>query len=791
MFLLTLALLTYNVMGDGPINVTVAVMEDNVETTLRFGWNRTMAAVNMAEEKVKEMYRGRIEFNFIYHETSCSSVGASAIFADLQCQYGLSAIFGPGCSTPLYSIASLAMAWNIPVVNPIAEGLTNKTIYPLVTALSPYSPASFVGALTAFLVQYGYYNVVMIVDVYPEYDTPKTMQEALVQSLSVYSHTQTLARAQTAKLVQRSRKNPDFRWRIYNINSADIIREDVEKLVDQASKYARVFLLFTRVPATRAVMLESRRQGLATSGDFVYIIIHKLAWGPDDIATWEYGGANDEENRAYLESLGQAFFPYIERWPEIRRGNNFIEELIRRSREDYGYDYGNQLPPMFVSGYYDAVMLYAQVLNETLSAGGSPTDGFMITECFLNRTFQGILKEVKINEDGVRLNDVTFGYYDLKTADWKRASIWHYRTGSFDVIDRPGFVFRYNDNVPPPNEPECGYQGKKCKPSDNRRNMLTLVLGLLAGLLLSAALVGALLYRVWKKQIRHDLWWWKIEASELLLVNSELQSVFGSTIKASTTSSVYSPSFIGSRRNDSLTDQEDWSLANSDIVCDESCAIWKGQRVRVNKLTLKQLTPSQPFLSEFASIREVTHANIVRVLGACLESSLTAVITEICSKGSLEDLLGNTNVTLDDQFKLSLCTDIINGLYYLHESPVRCHGRLSSQVCLIDNRFTVKLADYGLPTLYGAIIEDKTTQEYKNACLWKAPELLRCEIAQTGSREADIYSYAIVMDEVFTREAPFFQECDLLTVDVSVVEPFSGLVVLLSNLSAKGLDLNF
>ncbi|GFN93659.1 guanylate cyclase, partial [Plakobranchus ocellatus] len=660
---------------------------------------------------------GYIDFNFIYKETSCTSVGASAIFAELRCQYGLSALIGPGCSVPLYSIAPLAMAWNIPVVNPVASGLSNKTIYPLVTALSPYTPASFVGSILAFLVRYDYHNVAIVEDTFPEFATPRILQETLVESF---------------------RRMSGFKWRIYNINSAAISHVDVRKLVDQSSAHARVFLLFTRVEGTRAIMLESRRRGMATSGDYVYIIIYKLSWGPDDKFTWEFSGANDNENRAYLESLGQAYFPYMEAWPEIQRGNPFIDELIQRSLDDHGYDYGNLLPTMWVPGYYDAIMLYAQVLNETLTAGGNPDDGLTITQSFVNRTFPGILKEVKVNADGIRLSDVTFGYYDLVTADWKRASIWRYETDDFDVVDSPGFVFRYNDGVPPPNEPECGYTGEKCEPSDENRRTLTLIVGLLTGFLLSSALIGVLLYRTWKKNTRHDLWWWKIDPSELLLVNPAQQSVISSTMKCG-------------RRNGSLAGYDACSMAPSDTVCDDSCAIWKGQRVSVNKLKLNQFTPSRSLLNEFALIREVSHANISRVLGACLEPSLTGLVTETCSKGSLQ------------------------GLCYLHESPVRCHGRLSSQVCGIDNRFTVKLSDYGLPTLYDAIVKDKTTQEYKNACLWKAPEVLRCEIEPTGTRESDIYSCAIVMEEVFTREAPFFAESDLLTLDEILTKVEAGL----------------
>ena len=35
-------------------------------------------------------------------------------------------------------------------------------------------------------------------------------------------------------------------------------------------------------------------------------------------------------------------------------------------------------------------------------------------------------------------------------------------------------------------------------------------------------------------------------------------------------------------------------------------------------------------------------------------------------------------------------------MQYLHSSPIRFHGRLTSHNCLIDNRWTCKITDYGL-----------------------------------------------------------------------------------------------
>lgn len=45
-------------------------------------------------------------------------------------------------------------------------------------------------------------------------------------------------------------------------------------------------------------------------------------------------------------------------------------------------------------------------------------------------------------------------------------------------------------------------------------------------------------------------------------------------------------------------------------------------------------------------------------------------------------------------------------MIYLHDSPIHCHGTLCSANCLIDSRWVVKLADFGLHELKANGIEE-------------------------------------------------------------------------------------
>ncbi|UYV83064.1 NPR2 [Cordylochernes scorpioides] len=202
--------------------------------------------------------------------------------------------------------------------------------------------------------------------------------------------------------------------------------------------------------------------------------------------------------------------------------------------------------------------------------------------------------------------------------------------------------------------------------------------------------------------------------------------------------------------------------------------------IKMVKRTFRMMTLS---LRRYVQVREAQHPNLARFIGLCIEPPNVAIITEFCPRGSLQDVLRNESLKLDWIFKYSLMSDIIKGMYYIHNSEIRVHGRLSSSNCVVDSHFVLKLTDFGLPSFredYTINFNSKSTYvpkyirikfplAQKFSSMWRVGEavqvrdcpVVRCREPRAATK-GDVYSFSIIAQEIVTREEPFHPFCGLL-----------------------------
>lgn len=126
-------------------------------------------------------------------------------------------------------------------------------------------------------------------------------------------------------------------------------------------------------------------------------------------------------------------------------------------------------------------------------------------------------------------------------------------------------------------------------------------------------------------------------------------------------------------------------------------AFYKSIRVALKYLLDVRIEPNRNELYELKIMKDLTHDNLVKFYGACFDGP-NFILSEYCQRGSLQEVLEgqSSSLKLDWAFRLSLIMDLVSGMNYLHRSPIKSHGALKSSNCLVDSRFALKIADFGL-----------------------------------------------------------------------------------------------
>ncbi|ELT98319.1 hypothetical protein CAPTEDRAFT_91824 [Capitella teleta] len=155
-------------------------------------------------------------------------------------------------------------------------------------------------------------------------------------------------------------------------------------------------------------------------------------------------------------------------------------------------------------------------------------------------------------------------------------------------------------------------------------------------------------------------------------------------------------------------------------------------------------------------MKQLQHDNLNDFIGVCVESfSVAYVVYAFCPRGSLKDIIANSDFVLDFTFKSSLTRDLISGMQFIHTSSLSYHGNLTSYHCYVDKHWVLKIS------CYDAGMFNQTPVDVND--LWRAPEWLRSathEFDASAWKRIDIFSFGIILHELVYDTTPYFADED-------------------------------
>lgn len=183
-------------------------------------------------------------------------------------------------------------------------------------------------------------------------------------------------------------------------------------------------------------------------------------------------------------------------------------------------------------------------------------------------------------------------------------------------------------------------------------------------------------------------------------------------------------------------------------------------------------------LKEAEVLHKARFNYIIQIFGVCCEPEFFCVVTEFMSNGSLDLLLHEKEMypTLPWSLRLRILYEIALGVNYLHNmNPPLLHQDLKTQNILLDGEYHAKIADFGLSKwryLSVSKLSGSKPMEMEGTVIYMPPEMIDPS-ANNKSRRADVkhdmYSYAIIMWEVLSRQIPYDEITNPMQVMFSVL----------------------
>uniref|UniRef100_A0A7E4UQQ5 Tyrosine-protein kinase n=1 Tax=Panagrellus redivivus TaxID=6233 RepID=A0A7E4UQQ5_PANRE len=223
---------------------------------------------------------------------------------------------------------------------------------------------------------------------------------------------------------------------------------------------------------------------------------------------------------------------------------------------------------------------------------------------------------------------------------------------------------------------------------------------------------------------------------------------------------------IAPQRTDLSSDtRTNWEIPRSEVRRLEKLGngnfgeVYFGRWRDIVDVAIKTLKPGtmskEAFLREAQIMKQCNHPKLVKLYAVCTREEPLYIVTEFMRNGSLVEYLKKPDQNISQNALIDISAQIAFGMMYL-EGLKLVHRDLAARNILVGEIISgvpdVKIADFGLArTLMEENIYEAATGA-KFPIKWTAIE---SAIYGNFTTKSDVWSYGILLYEIFTRSAPY------------------------------------
>uniref|UniRef100_A0A8C2A204 Atrial natriuretic peptide receptor 1 n=1 Tax=Cyprinus carpio TaxID=7962 RepID=A0A8C2A204_CYPCA len=709
-------------------DIILAVILPQHNTSYPWAWPRVGPALDRAIARINAdptlLPRHHVRHIFANSENGdgiCSESIAPLMAVDLKFEHNPWAFIGPGCDYTSSPVGLFTAHWGLPMITAGAPAVAfmQMEMYTSITNTGPTHKKLGEYALHLYK-HFGWHQNTLLM-----FSDTKMGERACyfaLEGLYTEMHEDNIT---TVDLVFEENKGP--------VNYSELLH----KIQDGG----RVVFVCCSSDIFRQLMVHFYRAGLPKEEYvFFYIDIFGRSLESRPSQPWARGDTDDVFAKEAFQSV--KILTYLE--PQNQEYKEFVSDLKLDAKRMFNFTVEDSLMNIISGGFYDGLMLYCSALNESLAEGDGRPLGESVTKRMWNRTYYGVTGLVRIDENGDRETD--FALWDMtemNSGNFQIVAVYNGTQKQMKIL--PGMAVQWPGGSIPLDVPLCGFKNdnpachSNCLPASHYPSLSLLTFRNHHNLFINVKLKL-------EKELVAQLW--RIAWEDIQMSN--LEKAMRST------GSKLTLSLRGSNYGSLLTAEGNFQMF-------AKTGYFKGNIVAIKYINRKRMELTRKVLFELKHMRDVHNEHLTRFIGACIDPPNICIVTEYCPRGSLQDILENESITLDWMFKYSLVSDIVKGMAFLHNSVIVSHGNLKSSNCVVDNRFVLKITDYGLSSIRTES-DTEDAHSYYARKLWMAPELLRMEcFPPGGTQKSDIYSFGIILQEVALRRGVFYLEGDSLS----------------------------